>query len=592
MLKNLQLSNNILRIKKFHRLVTTSTSSSHSTSITNSPLTSTSIKKEEPPVIQYPLVPSISPIDNINYKNFSFEIEKKSKDSNARIGKISTPHGTVSTPNFIFCGTKGALKFLTTKQLEECGAEIMLSNTFHLMLSPGHEQVEKFGGLHKMSGWRGPMLTDSGGYQIFSMGYGSVSNEIKGTRFSSKEKQKNEKPLVYSNGDEENITISSSLKKITEDGAIFTTRNQNTILLTPEKSIEIQKKLGADLIVVFDECTPYHATKNYTELSMNRSHRWGDRSLKAFNELNSEEKDDMKKQALYGVVQGGVHKDLRDVSVEYVNSRPFFGSAIGGCLGADTDEMHDIVKYVREKLREDRPVHLLGIGKIVDIFYGVRQGIDTFDCVHPLRIARHGSFLVKSNYWDELEQKINGVKDEEILKELITNSDIINLVQRLRSTLINNNIKTLNKEYLEINKIKFTKINDVNTELYFNFIKLKKLIKKTIDRYFSKIELNKFNNISKSEKEIEINKAYKIYEDNMKEILNTFLIKAVEKYKKNNLTILNVTDSVSITNSKFITDTKPLDSTCNCYTCKNFSRGYLNHLFKSGEALGCKFIIL
>lgn len=535
-----------------------------------------------------PLVPDESPIQNINYKNFDFKIGKTAKDSKARLGEIKTPHGTIETPNFIFCGTKGALKFLTTEQLKEAGAQIMLSNTFHLMLSPGHETVEKLGGLHKMSGWNGPMLTDSGGYQIFSMGYGSVSNEIKGTRFSSKEKQKDEKPLVYSTGEEDkDLTISSSLKKITEDGAIFTARNQNTFLLTPEKSMEIQKKLGADLIVVFDECTPYHATMNYTELSMHRSHRWGDRSLKAFNDLNSREKVEKKRQALYGVVQGGVYKDFRDVSVSYVNSRPFFGSAIGGCLGADTDQMHDIVAYTRAQLRDDRPVHLLGIGKVVDIFFGVRQGIDTFDCVHPLRIARHGSFLVKTNYWDELEAKIREVKDEDVVKTLSTDSDIIKLVQRMRSTLLNTNIKTLNYIYADANKRQFTKVADVNTELFFRWVQLKKLLNKTINRFHSRVEQQKFN-MNKFERDSQVSQAYESYSENVTNILNQFLLKSVENFKKNNLQITNVTDAVSITNSKFVTDTRPLDSTCECYTCKNFSRGYLNHLFKVGEGLGGK----
>ena len=246
------------------------------------------------------------------------------------------------------------------------------------MLTPGSSLIEKMGGLQAFTGWNGPMLTDSGGYQIFSMGHGSVSDEIKGRRNIEKRGQ------------------SQSLIKISEEGAKFKSYVDGSIhFLTPEASIEIQRKLGADLIVVLDECTPFNVDREYTKNSMHRSHRWALRSLNEFIRTDSG------KQALYGIIQGGVYEDLRDISAAFMNEHPFFGIAIGGSLGANKQMMHDIVTYTRRKIREDRPVHLLGIGGVRDVFNGVRSGIDTFDCVHPTRLGRHGGALVKANHWSE-----------------------------------------------------------------------------------------------------------------------------------------------------------------------------------------------
>lgn len=294
--------------------------------------------------------------------------------SRARIGSLSTPHGIIETPAFIFCATKAAIKALTPDLMRQAGSQIILSNTYHLMLQPGAETVKKLGGLQKMTGWRGPMLTDSGGFQIFSLGHGSVASEIKGKRQTARQ---------------------NSLVKISEEGALFYSYiDGSKQLLTPEKSIQIQRDLGADLIVVFDECTPFHVPKEYTSSSMRRSHRWGLRSLHEF------EKHDSGSQALYGIIQGGVYEDLRDQSVDFVNQHNFWGHAIGGSLGASKQQMYDVVGYTMERLRPDRPVHLLGIGGVGDIFSGVLQGIDTFDCVHPTRLARHGGALIRFDQWN------------------------------------------------------------------------------------------------------------------------------------------------------------------------------------------------
>ena len=192
-----------------------------------------------------------------NYENFSFDVLKSFGPAKMRLGLLKTPHGEVRTPAFIFCATKATIKGVTPEMLREADTQIILSNTYHLMLTPGSELVEKMGGLQTFSGWRGPMLTDSGGYQIFSMGFGSVSNEIKGKR------------------DIEALGMKKSLLKIDEQGATFKSYVDGSIhYLTPERSVEIQRQLGADLIVVLDECTPFNVDKEYTASSMRRSHRW------------------------------------------------------------------------------------------------------------------------------------------------------------------------------------------------------------------------------------------------------------------------------------------------------------------------------
>ena len=309
---------------------------------------------------------------------FNFEILFKAPSSKARLGRLSTPHGVVETPAFIFCATKAAIKGATPQDMKRENTQIILSNTYHLMLQPGSEIVAKMGGLHKFMGWDGPMLTDSGGFQIFSLGHGSVAEEVKGNRHSTRPK---------------------SLLKITEEGAKFKSYIDGKMhLLTPEKSIQVQQGLGADLIVVLDECTPFHVDKAYTEKSLYLSHRWAERSLKEF------QKGPSGIQQLYGITQGGIYPDLRRISAEFVNSLPFFGHAVGGSLGADKTQMKEVVEMAMEPLDPSRPVHLLGIGGVSDIFYGVEQGIDTFDCVHPTRLARHGGALVPVSVWEDLEK--------------------------------------------------------------------------------------------------------------------------------------------------------------------------------------------
>ena len=311
-------------------------------------------------------------------KKFNWKVTKTSKDTRARLGILTTPHGKVETPAFIFCGTKGALKSCSTSEAKNNNTQIILSNTYHLMLQPGSDIISKHGGIHNFMNWQGPILTDSGGFQIFSLGHGSVADEIK----------------------RKNSNRKKSLLNISEEGALFKSfidgRNN---LLTPEKSIAIQRDIGADLILVFDECTPFHVDKSYTDQSMKRSHNWSIRSINSFKKRNKylPMQGSSGNQKLYGIIQGGIYKDLREESIEFnINSKNFFGLAIGGSLGSSKEEMHEIVDYTASRLGNMHPIHLLGIGDPEDIWKLVKSGVDTFDCVSPTRLARHGSALVKS----------------------------------------------------------------------------------------------------------------------------------------------------------------------------------------------------
>lgn len=287
-----------------------------------------------------------------------------------RLGKIESSNGCIETPAFIFCATKGAIKGATTRTMSENGTQAILGNTYNLMDFPGGEFIEASGGLHKMMRWDGPMWTDSGGFQVFSLGYGSVSQEIKGKRNS---------PVCR--------------VKISEEGIMFKSPRDGLLKkLTPESSIQIQNQIGSNFTFVLDQCTPFHMTKIDVANAMRQSHRWEIRSLEEHRRIGS-------KQGLYGIVQGGVYPDLRKESIDFVNSMPFFGHGIGGSLGANQDDMMRILDLCNQGLDKSRPKHLLGIGKMSDIIEAVKYNIDTFDCVHPTRIARHGGALVSQEHW-------------------------------------------------------------------------------------------------------------------------------------------------------------------------------------------------
>ncbi|UGS35224.1 tRNA guanosine(34) transglycosylase Tgt [Capillimicrobium parvum] len=293
--------------------------------------------------------------------------------SQARAGVLRTAHGEVRTPAFVPLATKATVKGLEPRDVAGLGYDMVLGNTFHLFLEPGHERIARFGGLHRFMRWDGPIITDSGGFQVFSMGHGTVADEIKGRAPQGADR-------------------SGAILEIAEEGVRFKSYiNGDERFMAPETSMEVQAALGSDLALVFDECTPFHATRDYTARSTERTHRWLRRCLDWHAEHGPPE------QLVFGIVQGGVHDDLRRESTEIVGTSEVDGVAIGGSLGETKAQMHEVAGWSTQVLDEvapDKPRHLLGIGEVDDLIRGVELGIDHFDCAMPTRIARHGMALV------------------------------------------------------------------------------------------------------------------------------------------------------------------------------------------------------
>ena len=317
-------------------------------------------------------------------------------NSRGRVGVIETPHGNIETPAFIVVGTKATVKALTVEQVKDLGAQALLANTYHLYLQPGDDLIKKAGYIQKFSNWDIPSFTDSGGFQAFSLGIalnkkvGKVSDKIE------------KMDMVDIAGSE----TSGDLVKIDEEGITFKSIiDGSSHRFTPERSIEIQHNIGADIIFAFDECTSPHASYEYQREAMNRTHRWAKRSLEYHKS-----KEASKKQALFGIVQGGRHKDLREESARTIGMMDFDGFGIGGSF--DKQDIYSAVGWVNDILPKGKPRHLLGIGEPADLFGGIENGIDTFDCVTPTRIARNGSLytrdgkinITNSKYSDDFEK--------------------------------------------------------------------------------------------------------------------------------------------------------------------------------------------
>ncbi|GGX41073.1 queuine tRNA-ribosyltransferase [Saccharospirillum salsuginis] len=274
--------------------------------------------------------------------------ELKATDGQARRGTLNFPRGAVETPAFMPVGTYGTVKGMTPQQVEEIGAHIILGNTFHLMLRPGTQVVEEHGGLHGFAGWDKPILTDSGGFQVFSLG---------------------------------------KMRKITEQGVTFRSPVDGAkVELTPERSMEVQRALGSDVVMIFDECTPHPATHDQARKSMEMSLRWAKRSKDAHGDSPS---------ALFGIIQGGMFEDLRDVSLKGLTDIGFDGYAIGGLsVGEPKEDMMRIMEHLTPQMPDDRPRYLMGVGTPEDLVEGVRRGVDMFDCVMPTRNGRNGHLFV------------------------------------------------------------------------------------------------------------------------------------------------------------------------------------------------------
>ncbi len=281
----------------------------------------------------------------------SLQFEILTTHKKTRSGILRTKHGNIRTPAFMPVGTRGTVKGMLPEQVEEIGADIILGNTYHLMLKPGAELVEQLGGLHKIMNWQKPILTDSGGFQVMSL---------------------------------------SLLRKITEEGVLFNSHiDGSKHMLSPEKSTEIQRLLGSDITMAFDECTPYPASHEDAEVSMELTNRWAKRSRDAFIKREG--------YGQFGIVQGSIYQDLRKRSADYISSLDFDGYAIGGlAVGEGFDAMIDVLGYAPSMLPENKPRYLMGVGKPLDIIEAVRLGVDMFDCVIPTRSGRNGQAFTKN----------------------------------------------------------------------------------------------------------------------------------------------------------------------------------------------------
>jgi len=285
---------------------------------------------------------------------FSFQIEARCPHSFARCGRFSTPHGIVSTPRFMPVGTMATVKGVSSSQLLQTGAQMVLANTFHLHLQPGEAVVQAAGGLHRFMHWAGPLLTDSGGFQVFSL---------------------------------------ADINRISDEGVSFRSpRDGSSIMLTPEKAVAIQMALGADVVMAFDQCPPHPASEDEVEQACRRTLSWLERCITAHQRTD---------QALFGIVQGGCYRRLREDSAQAVASMGLPGNAIGGVsVGEPAEEMHRIVRQVAPLLPDDRPRYLMGIGSLREMAVAVSQGVDLFDCVLPTRLGRHGTALVRGERWN------------------------------------------------------------------------------------------------------------------------------------------------------------------------------------------------
>lgn len=312
-----------------------------------------------------------------------FTVTKRSNKSRARLGILKTSHGLVETPAIVPVATQATVKTLTVDQVLQTKTQLLIANTFHLHLKPGEQFVKKAGGLHTFMHWPKPLMTDSAGFQVFSLGFGRDLGLGKITKWDGgKQVKQGSQPQHL---------------KITEQGVHFRSPvDGRSLFIGPKESIKIQQALGADIILTFDECPPPVASKAYITASVERTHRWAEVCLRAHTS----------KQALYGIIQGGKYKDLRQKSAEFIGGLPFHGFAIGGEFGSDKATMATMVGWVNDGLPDEKPRHLLGIGHPEDIPHIMKAGVDTFDCIVPTHYARHGTAFTSAGRLDVTKQAL------------------------------------------------------------------------------------------------------------------------------------------------------------------------------------------
>ncbi len=409
-----------------------------------------------------------------NQKPISFKIEKNLSGNLGRAGILKTPHGDIQTPAFVTVGTKATVKGITPEMLAELGAEVMLANTYHLYLQPGDKVVKDAGGLQGFSNWHKPTMTDSGGFQAFSLGAAYGKNITKFTKTAGAK----DEPLFLTEKKDSSEVPALNPAKIDANGVMFkSVIDGSTHYFTPEKSVEIQHNLGADIIFAFDECTSPNEPYKYQAEALDRTHRWAKQSL-----AHHHSKDNSSKQALFGIVQGGRFEDLRKESAKAlaemsVDGNSFDGFGIGGSFAKE--DMSEAVKWVNEILPEEKPRHLLGIGEPEDLFEAVENGCDLFDCVMPTRNGRTGTLLThlgkvnitNAKYTDDTGPLEEGCgcytcknytrsyvshlfrAKEMLAGTLATIHNLyftINLVKKMRATILDGSFVEFKKKFLSI----------------------------------------------------------------------------------------------------------------------------------------------
>lgn len=316
----------------------------------------------------------------------SFKILKKSRTSRARVGFLETPHGEIETPCLVPVATQAVVKTLTSEEALQAKSKVLISNTFHLHLKPGEEIIKKSGGLHKFMNWKNPLMTDSGGFQVFSLGFGK---DFKVGKIYNEAWRGDKDRIITENTQSREI-------KITEDGVYFRSPvDGGKIFLGPKESVKIQEKLGADIIFAFDECTPPMADLDYIKLSLKRTHNWAKICLKIKKS----------QQAIFGIAQGSRFKNLRQESAGFINSLEFDGFGIGGDLGHNKKTTKNILDWTVPLLNEKKPRHLLGIGHLEDMELIIKAGIDLFDCTVPTHYARRGVAFTSKGRLDIRQSK-------------------------------------------------------------------------------------------------------------------------------------------------------------------------------------------
>lgn len=400
--------------------------------------------------------------------SLSFTIKQKLKAGLGRAGLLRTPHGDIQTPAFVTVGTKATVKALTPEMVASVGAEVVLANTYHLYLQPGDEIVKGAGGLGKFMNWKGPTMTDSGGFQVFSLGaaYGKGIGKVT--------KKNAELLLPEAGNDEDEKEVKPRLVSIDHDGVMFRSHlNGDAHYFTPEKSIEIQHNLGADIIFAFDECTSPLESIHYQREALDRTHRWAKRSLEHHKKANTG-------QAIFGIVQGGRHEELRKESAKIIGEMDFDGYGIGGSFAKE--DMSTAVQWVNEILPEQKPRHLLGIGEPLDLFSAVENGCDLFDCVTPTRLGRNGTIYTKhgkihienAQYTTDFSPIEEGCqcyacknytkayiahlfKGKEMLAGTLASVHnlhfLVNMVKGMRQAILDENFEEYKKEFLRTYKI-------------------------------------------------------------------------------------------------------------------------------------------